>query len=105
MTDSARGARFRVNMKGEESRKRRVSRPMLYVVVSAVAITLMMVSPRALTALHVGINGMAGLACLTVAVLARKSTERIRGVPIWLGCFVLGACFLALAVLEARDRL
>ena len=46
----------------------------------------------------------AGLACLAFAAVVRRWPERVRGVPMWVGCLALGACFLALAVLEARAK-
>lgn len=103
MADSAGGMRFRMNL--GDGRGRRLSRPLLYGGLFAVVGLVAWLSPRGLTVLHVGVNAVAGLALAGVAVVARKWPGRIYGLPVWLASLALGACFLALAVLEARQKL
>jgi hypothetical protein len=99
------GSPARRNPVDRDRRGRRISRPALYLIVFAAVGLLAWASPRGLTAVHVGFNAVAGLVWLAFAVVARKWPDRIRGIPVWLGFLALAACFLTLAILEARDRL
>lgn len=103
MADS-RGATGRIGDRDGRPIERRVSRLAVMLIVAAV-ILVGLTSPRALTTVHVGINAVSGLVWLGAAVMTRRWTERMLGMPMWMGFLTLSAAFLALAFFEARDGL
>jgi hypothetical protein len=108
MADSAGGVRLRVNLNGG-ARKRRPSRPVVWLVTAVVIIPLMVLlrrgSPATATAASVGVKVVMGVVFLWGAVLARQTPVRDRGIPLWLQMLAVALVAFVIAALQAREAL